>query len=44
MFMYDEAFKQGLWRQGLGAAIGMIGAVAMMFVVVFLLQIFRPRD
>ena len=44
MFMYDEAFKEGLWRQGLGAAIGMIGAVAMMFVVVFLLQIFRPRD
>jgi multiple sugar transport system permease protein len=44
MFMYDEAFKQGLWRQGLGAAIGMIGAVAMMFVVIFLLRIFRPRD
>jgi multiple sugar transport system permease protein len=44
MFMYDEAFKQGLWRQGLGAAIGMIGAIAMMFVVVLLLQIFRPRD
>jgi ABC-type sugar transport system permease subunit len=44
MFMYDEAFKTGLWRQGFGAAIGMIGAVAMMVVVVFLLQIFRPRD
>jgi multiple sugar transport system permease protein len=44
MFMYDEAFKTGLWRQGFGAAIGMIGAIAMMFVVIFLLQIFRPRD
>jgi ABC-type sugar transport system permease subunit len=44
MFMYDEAFKTGLWRQGFGAAIGMIGAVAMMFVVILLLQIFRPRD
>ena len=44
MFMYDEAFKTGLWRQGFGAAIGMIGAVAMMIVVVFLLRIFRPRD
>jgi multiple sugar transport system permease protein len=44
MFMYDEAFKTGLWRQGFGAAIGMIGAVAMMVVVVFLLRIFRPRD
>jgi ABC-type sugar transport system permease subunit len=44
IFMYDEAFKTGLWRQGFGAAIGMIGAVAMMFVVVFLLRVFRPRD
>lgn len=44
IFMYDQAFKLGLWRQGFGAAIGMIGAVAMMIVVVFLLRIFRPRD
>jgi multiple sugar transport system permease protein len=44
MFMYDEAFKTGLWRQGFAAAIGMIGAVAMMFVMAFLLRIFRPRD
>ena len=44
MFMYDEAFKTGLWRQGFGAAIGMIGAIAMMCVVVVLLRIFRPRD
>jgi multiple sugar transport system permease protein len=43
IFMYDQAFKQGLWRQGYGAAIGMIGAVAMMVVVVFLLRIFRPK-
>ena len=44
IFMYDQAFKLGLWRQGFGAAIGMIGAITMMFVVVFLLRIFRPRD
>jgi multiple sugar transport system permease protein len=44
MFMYDEAFRTGLWRQGFAAAIGMIGAIAMMFVVAFLLRIFRPRD
>ncbi|MCR4282244.1 MAG: sugar ABC transporter permease [Bauldia sp.] len=44
IFMYDQAFKLGLWRQGFGAAIGMIGAVAMMFVMIFLLRIFRPRD
>ncbi|MBN9508721.1 MAG: sugar ABC transporter permease [Alphaproteobacteria bacterium] len=44
MFMYDQAFKTGMWRQGFGAAIGMIGAIAMMIVVAFLLRIFRPRD
>jgi multiple sugar transport system permease protein len=44
IYMYDQAFHLGLWRQGFGAAIGMIGAVAMMFVVGFLLRIFRPRD
>ena len=44
IYMYDQAFKLGLWRQGFGAAIGMIGTVAMMFVVAFLLRIFRPRD
>ena len=44
IFMYDQAFKLGLWRQGYGAAIGMIGAVAMMLVMVLLIQIFRPRE
>jgi multiple sugar transport system permease protein len=43
IFMYDQAFKLGLWRQGFAAAIGMIGAIAMMFVMVLLLRIFRPR-
>ena len=38
-----EAFKTGLWRQGFASAIGMIGAVAMMIVVVGLLRIFRPK-
>jgi ABC-type sugar transport system permease subunit len=42
--MYDQAFKLGLWRQGFGAAIGMIGAVAMMLVMIILLRIFRPRE
>jgi multiple sugar transport system permease protein len=44
IFMYDQAFKLGLWRQGYAAAIGMIGAVAMMFVMIFLIRIFRPKD
>jgi ABC-type sugar transport system permease subunit len=43
VFMYDQAFKTGLWRQGYAAAIGMIGAVAMMFVMVLLLRTFRPK-
>jgi multiple sugar transport system permease protein len=43
IFMYDQAFKLGLWRQGFAAAIGMIGAVGMMFVMLLLLRIFRPR-
>jgi multiple sugar transport system permease protein len=43
MFMYDQAFKLGLWRQGFAAAIGMIGALSMMVVMIFLLRIFRPR-
>ena len=32
IFMYDQAFKLRPWRQGFAAAIGMIGAVAMMVV------------
>src|SRR5271163_5178364 len=43
VFMYDQAFKLGLWRQGFAASIGMIGAVAMMCVMAFLLWIFRPK-
>jgi len=43
MFMYDQAFKLGLWRQGFAAAIGMIGAVAMMIVMIILIRIFRPK-
>jgi ABC-type sugar transport system permease subunit len=43
MFMYDQAFKLGLWRQGFAAAIGMIGAVAMMAFVTWLLYLFRRK-
>ena len=41
--MYDQAFKTGLWRQGYAASIGMIGAIAMMFVMAALLWFFRPK-
>jgi ABC-type sugar transport system permease subunit len=43
MFMYDQAFKLGTWRQGFAAAIGMIGAAAMMVVVAGLLYVFRRK-
>ena len=42
-YMYDQAFNIGLWRQGFAAAIGMVGAVVMVFFVAILLYIFRPR-
>ena len=43
IFMYDQAFKTGLWRQGFAAAIGMIGAAVMMAFVAALLYVFRPK-
>ena len=43
IFMYDQAFKTGLWRQGFAAAIGMIGAVVMMVFVAGLLYLFRRK-
>jgi multiple sugar transport system permease protein len=43
IFMYDQAFKLGLWRQGFAAAIGMIGAVIMMAFVGWLLYLFRRK-
>jgi ABC-type sugar transport system permease subunit len=43
MFMYEQAFKIGLWRQGFAAAIGMIGAVFMMIIVIGLLYVFRRK-
>ena len=43
IFMYDQAFKLGLWRQGFAAAIGMIGSIAMMIVMIILLRVFRTK-
>lgn len=44
IFMYDQAFTLGLWRQGYAAAISMIGALSMMCVMIVLLRIFQPRS
>ena len=44
VYMYDLAFRIGDWLQGYAAAIGWIGAAAMMVVVAGLLYLFRSRD
>jgi multiple sugar transport system permease protein len=44
IYMYELAFKIGQWPQGYAAAIGWIGAIAMMVVVAGLLYVFRPKD
>jgi len=44
VYMYDLAFHIGDWLQGYAAAIGWIGASAMMCVVAGMLYAFRSRD
>ncbi len=44
VYMWDLAFQLGDWFQGYAAAIGWIGAAAMLVVVAFLFYIFRNRD
>jgi ABC-type sugar transport system permease subunit len=44
IYMYELAFRIGDWLQGYAAAVGWIGAMAMMIVVAGLLRAFRSRD
>ena len=44
VYMWDEAFQIGDWFQGYAAAIGWIGAAAMLVVVGGLFWLFRSRD
>ena len=44
VYMWHLAFNIGQWFQGYAAAIGWIGAAAMLIVVGFLFYIFRNRD
>lgn len=44
VYMYDLAFRIGQWVQGYAAAIGWIGALAMMVVVAGMLYVFRNQD
>ncbi|MGC4104817.1 MAG: sugar ABC transporter permease [Thermomicrobiales bacterium] len=44
VYMWETAFVTGEWRQGYAAAIGWIGALAMLIVVVGMFYFFRSRD
>jgi ABC-type sugar transport system permease subunit len=44
VYMWDTAFQIGDWFQGYAAAVGWIGAVAMLVVVAGLFWVFRSRD
>jgi len=44
VYMYDLAFQIGDRNQGYAAAVGWIGAIAMLVVVAGLFYVFRPRD
>jgi multiple sugar transport system permease protein len=44
VYMWDLAFQLGTWNQGYAAAVGWIGALAMLVVVAFLFYLFRPQD
>jgi multiple sugar transport system permease protein len=44
VYMWDLAFQIGNWDQGYAAAVGLIGTVGMIVVVIALFWVFRPRD
>jgi multiple sugar transport system permease protein len=44
VYMWETAFVTGDWRQGYAAAIGWIGALAMLVVVLGMFYLFRSRD
>jgi multiple sugar transport system permease protein len=44
VYMWETAFVTGDWRQGYAAALGWIGALAMLVVVIGMFYIFRSRD
>jgi len=44
VYMYDQAFGAGVQPRGYAAAIGWMGALAMLFVVIAMFWAFRSRD
>jgi multiple sugar transport system permease protein len=44
VYMWETAFVTGDWRQGYAAAIGWIGALSMLIVVLGMFWLFRSRD
>jgi ABC-type sugar transport system permease subunit len=44
VYMWDNAFQVGDWNQGFAAAVGLIGTLAMLAIVLWLFYLFRSRD
>jgi multiple sugar transport system permease protein len=44
VYMWDNAFQIGDWNQGFAAAVGWIGTLGMLAVVLYLFYLFRSRD
>jgi multiple sugar transport system permease protein len=44
VYMWDNAFQVGDWNQGYAAAVGWIGTLSMLAVVLYLFYLFRSRD
>jgi ABC-type sugar transport system permease subunit len=44
VYMWDNAFQVGDWNQGFAAAVGLIGTIGMLAVVLWLFYVFRSRD
>lgn len=43
VYMWDLAFRIGDWNQGYAAAVGWIGAIVMIIVVIFMFRFMAPR-
>jgi multiple sugar transport system permease protein len=44
VYMWDNAFQIGDWNQGYAAAVGWLGTLAMVAVVLYLFWFFRSKD
>jgi multiple sugar transport system permease protein len=44
VYMWENAFQIGDWNQGYAAAVGWIGTLGMLVIVLYLFYVFRSRD